>query len=166
MPPTDPSWSGIHEKCSRKGLTDPDAPVQASGEIAIECPPKRVWAVLTDVSRWSEIRSDIGDASIEGSVASDSLFTWSIAEIILTSKFGLLVPYRELSWSTTTTGLVMTVRYLFEPLGASGTLLNCHEALTAPMYPQLGGNTELGKRIESWLEGVKAVAEQSDPACS
>jgi uncharacterized membrane protein len=156
----DLSWHEVHETYSRQGLTDPNAPAQAGGEIAIASPPERVWAVLTDVTRWPEIRSDIDSVTMHGDVALDSLFTWSTQGVSLTSKFGLVVRDRQVNWSTTTEGLVMSVHYVLERRSDGGTFLKCHEALSAPGFPQLGGSKELEARVRGWLEAIKMVAER------
>ncbi|WP_309084647.1 SRPBCC family protein [Chelativorans sp.] len=151
------SWEEVHEAYSRKGLIDPNAPVQAAGEITITASPETVWAVLTDVAGWPEIRSDIHDVT-PGSVAPDSSFTWSTAGVGLVSRYGRVDPPHEVTWSTATARLVMTHRYVLERVEDGTTSLKCQEAMTAPAAPQIG-NDELRARILSWLEGIKAVAE-------
>ncbi|MDB5527411.1 MAG: hypothetical protein JWR51_514 [Devosia sp.] len=163
MAETDPAWDEIHEKYSRKGLIDHNAPVQADGEIDIAAPPERVWAALTHVAGWHHIRADISDVTMHGSVATNSPFTWSTQGLGLSSRFGLVSPVSEVAWSTSTRGLVMSAHYELERRGDGNTLLKGHEAFTAPMFPQLG-NDELRANIRSWLEGVKAVAERAGPS--
>jgi hypothetical protein len=151
------SWERVYETYSREGLVDLDAPIQVAGEIAIAAPVKTVWSVLTDVAGWPTVRSDISD--VEPTLASEGgSFAWSTAGIRLLSRFGRVAPPREISWTTTAQGLVMTHVYKLQALGAERTRLMCEEAMTAPAAPQIGSD-ELRGRISSWLNGIKAVSE-------
>jgi hypothetical protein len=149
----------LHERHAFEGRVDPDAPVQADGEILISASPARVWSVIADVERWPAIRSDIQDVASKGPAAPGVVFRWSAGGIPVASRFGIVEPGKLLTYSTTTPGLVMVHRYDVEPRDDGGSRLVLRESMDAPAAPQIG-NAELRERIASWLAGIKAVAEQ------
>ncbi len=141
------TWREVYETYSLWGLTDPNAPVQASGEILIDASPQRVWDVLTDVQSWAMLRPDI-----DGAVGRGTSCTLTTAGIDLTLIFGLMTPPQEINWTTTTTGLVMTNRYVLVPQDDK-THVVCHETVTAPSFPQID-QAALAERISVWLSAV------------
>jgi len=148
-----------HERYALEGRIDPEAPVQASGEILISASPARVWSVISDVENWPAIRSDIQDVTLESPVAPGAVFRWSAGGIPVSSKFGIIEPGRTLTYSTTTPGLVMVHRYDIEARDGGGSRLVLAESMDAPAAPQIG-NEQLSERIGTWIAGIKAVAEQ------
>lgn len=155
-PDLDAEWRAAHTTYSARGEVDPTAAVSARGEISISASPEAVWRVLTDVVRWSRIRSDVTGAAFEGGVAPGARFTWSTRDVTLVSTFGRVVRPDTIAWSTWAPGLIMTVRYDLTAAAGGQTKVRLHEALAAPAYPQLDAAV-LQAGIGSWLEGLKAA---------
>ncbi|MEJ2459522.1 MAG: SRPBCC family protein [Novosphingobium sp.] len=149
--------NSAHANYSLWGLTDPHAPVQASGEIDIAAGRERVWSVLADVMNWTRLRSDIESVRIDAPVASGVNAVLGTGGIELQLTFGHVDAPRELNWTTMTPGLVMTNRYVLVPVGDMTHVVS-NETITAPDFPQFD-KVELTARIQVWLEAVKRVAE-------
>jgi Polyketide cyclase / dehydrase and lipid transport len=159
MQPNSLDWREVHRTYSRWGLTDPHAPVQASGEISIDADQRRVWDVLTDVGAWQRLRADIDSVSVDGPVRDGTTCVLETTGVVLVLTFGLVVAPREINWttSTATPGLVMTNRYVVIPQKGSTRVVS-RETITAPSFPQFD-QAELSDRIEVWLSALKQAAE-------
>jgi hypothetical protein len=131
-----PELEALHADYVAQGRVDDRAPTQAAGEIAIDAPPARVWATL---------------AEVEG-------FTWRAGPNQVTSRFGMVEPGRRLTWTTAAPGARLAHVYDFTP-SSTGTLLRCRESLAAPILARFIPSTALQAGVNSWLSGVKAVAE-------
>jgi len=154
------SWRGAHENYSLWGLTDPNAPVKATGEIEISATPKHVWDILSDVSSWPRLRPDIDSVEVEGPIRPGTSCTLCTTGVKLVLTFGLMTPSRELNWVTAMPGLLMTNRYVLVPQ-AGGTRVVSSETITAPGFPQFTDDV-LAERINTWLVAVKAAAERDE----
>jgi hypothetical protein len=155
-----PSWDALHEEYAKKSRVDLNAPVQANGEIVIAAPPLEVWSTLSDVTNWPAIRSDVHDVKGNGPAAPGAVFTWASNKHRLTSRFGVVEPGRELTWTTTAPGVKMAHWYGFEPVNASSTRIRCSESLAGPIVTFVIDDKRLEYQIRTWLEGIKALAER------
>jgi hypothetical protein len=144
------------------GLTDPNAPVQARGEISIAANRQVVWDILTDVSGWGRLRSDIDAVSFAGPFQQGASASIETSGVTLKITVGLVDAPREMNWTTTSDGLVMTNRYVLVPENGS-TIVVCQETLSAPSFPQFD-SAELGERIRVWLRALKRAAEEAGKA--
>lgn len=159
MDATEPAWRFAYEAYALWGLTDPNAPVKASGEAQIEATPQQVWDVLSDVKRWPRLRPDIDGVEIDGQVETGRSCRLTTTGVDLVLVFGRISPSLELNWVTSMPGLVMTNRYVLVPRRDATTLVAA-ETLTAPGFPQFT-DAALADRIHTWISAVKAVAEMS-----
>jgi hypothetical protein len=155
-----PDPQTLHAHYASRGLVDDRAPTRAGGKIAIQAPPGRVWAVLAEVEGWPAIRADIADVRAEGPAAPGVRFTWRGGANRFASRWGIVSPGRQLTWTSVAPGTRVVHVYDFARDGDSGgTLLSCRETLAAPVLARLVSSAFLQAGVDSWLAGVKAVAE-------
>ncbi|WP_157975185.1 SRPBCC family protein [Glycomyces dulcitolivorans] len=140
------------------GRTDDLAPTQAAGEILVDAAPERVWDVLADVAAWPEVRADVHDVEADGPARRGGAFTWSAGPNRITSTFGAVEPGRLLAYVSTSAGARFTHVYRTEPADG-GTRLSCKETLAGPVVAALVPSAALQVGVDTWLAGVKAVAE-------
>lgn len=152
------SWRVALQNYSLWGLTDPNAPVKATGEVEVHATPQKVWDVLCDVRSWPRLRPDIESVKVDGPAKTGTSCTLSTGGVTLVLTFGLMTVTRELNWVTAMPGLVMTNRYVLVPQ-AEGTRVVSAETITAPGFPQFTDDV-LAERIKTWLVAVKAAAER------
>lgn len=156
-----PDAETLHADYAARGRVDDLAPTQAAGEIVIEAAPERVWAVLAEVEGWPSIRADISDVRAEGPAAPGVRFTWQAGANRLTSRFAVVEPGRRLTYTSVAPGT--RVAHVYE-LAASGTgtSLRCRESLAAPILARFLSSAALQVGVDSWLAGVKTVAESTN----
>jgi len=139
---------------AREGRLDPNAPVAASGSVAINCRPEVAWRLLHNVANWPAIRADVQDViTLDGGA-----FNWSAGPIQVRSRFALTEPGRTLTWCTLATGLEAVHVYRFEAVGL-GTRLTATESMRGPLAEAAITSPQLEAQIASWLAGIKALAE-------
>lgn len=155
-----PDAETLHADYAARGLVDDRAPTQAHGQVKIQAPPERVFAVLAQVETWPRIRADIADAHAEGPAAPGVRFTWRGGANVFTSRWGIVAPGRRLTWTSVVPGARAAHVYDFTPDGPGGTVLSCRESLAAPVLARFISSAVLQAGVDSWLAGVKAVAER------
>ncbi|WP_194201803.1 SRPBCC family protein [Glycomyces albidus] len=141
------------------GLVDERAPTQAAGEILIDAEPEAVWSVLADVERWPTVRADIHSVEADEAARPGGAFTWSAGPNRITSIFGAVEPGRLLTYVSTSAGANFTHVYRTERTDEGQTRLSCRETLAGPVIAALIPSAALQAGVDSWLAGVKAVAE-------
>ncbi|MGN9913156.1 SRPBCC family protein [Phytohabitans sp. LJ34] len=156
-----PSAETLHSDYVGRGRVDELAPTQAAGEIVIEATPECVWAVLAEVESWPTIRADISDVRAEGPAAPGVRFTWQAGANRLTSRFALVEPGQRLTYTSVAAGTRVAHVYELAAKG-TGTVLSCRESLAAPILARFLPSAALQAGVDSWLAGVKAVAESAN----
>ncbi|GAA1689714.1 hypothetical protein GCM10009830_41590 [Glycomyces endophyticus] len=140
------------------GRVDEHAPTQAAGAIRVDAAPETVWSVLADVDAWPKVRGDVHDVESDGPARTGGVFTWSAGPNRITSTFGAVEPGRLLAYVSVSAGARFTHVYRTEP-AETGTLLSCEETLAGPVVAALVPSAALQLGVDTWLAGVKAVAE-------
>jgi hypothetical protein len=116
-----PSIDVLHEKYAKKGRIDARAPVGAAHEIRIEAPVGRVWELLVDVAAWGTWDRAVHDVHLDSTVAADARFTWVNGHARIRSRFAVVDPGRELTWTGVSTGAKAVDRHVLEATGGAAT---------------------------------------------
>lgn len=141
------------------GRVDDRAPTQAEGAIAIDADPELVWGLLADVTRWPQIRADVHDAETAGPAAPGRDFAWSAGPNRVRSTFGAVEPGLLLTLVSSAQGATFASVYRFEPEAPGRTRLTCRESLAGPVAAELVTSAVLQHGVDTWLAGIKALAE-------
>src|SRR6185437_2502458 len=94
----------LHEEYAKKGRIDQQAPVATTYEVSIQAPRERVWQLLADPPDWQKFAPAIHDVHLNGPVASDTDFTWANGRARMKSRFAIVDPGRELTWTGASMG--------------------------------------------------------------
>src|SRR3954449_7546963 len=94
-----PSADVLYEDYARRGRIDELAPIAARGEVVIDAPAERVWELLRHPERWERFASEIRDVQLADGVVEGGHFTWRNGKTKLTSRFAVVDPARELTWT-------------------------------------------------------------------
>jgi carbon monoxide dehydrogenase subunit G len=154
-----PSIDILHETYAKRGQIDGRAPVHAADRVVVEAPPDRVWAVLSDPSRWPEIDDAIHDVQVDGPAATDVRFTWANGKARMKSRFAVVDPGREIAWTGTSSGAKAVHRHLLEATGDGSTVVHTEESMAGPMLTLFYPSAKLTAATKTWLEGLKRAAE-------
>jgi hypothetical protein len=157
---TGPSIERLHEQYAKRRRIDDRAPVRAVHEVEIAAPIRRVWDLLSDPRGWPDIDPGIHDVHLDSDVLTDASFLWSNGRVRLRSRFAVLDPDREITWTGTAPGAKAVHRHLLEPIAGYGTRLRSEESMSGPLLAVLFPSRKLHAALVRWLDAVKATAEQ------
>lgn len=155
-----PSLEMLHEQYAKRGRTDDRAPVRANQSIHIETDPKMVWEVLAAISDWPSIDSAISNVDLQGVADVDRRFTWKNGRSVVSSRFAVVDPCRELTWTGVSAGVTAVHRHILHPIRGGATRLETEESMAAPLLPLVYGTAKLNQALSHWLRGIKVAAEQ------
>jgi uncharacterized protein YndB with AHSA1/START domain len=155
-----PPWQVLHDDYAKKGRIDADAPVTASYEVDIRAPRDRVWELLASPLGWETFDPAIHDVRVDGQVAADTPFTWANGRARMKSRFAVVDPGRELTWTGVSMGFKVVHRHLLEPSGDGGTVVRSEESMAGPLLGLLFSEAKLRGALEKWLTALKAAAEK------
>ncbi len=139
-----------------------NAPAFARREIHIEAPPEMVWALLSDIDRWSSWQPDIATARLTGPLAPGSTFKWKSAGTGVSSTLAEVDPPRRLGWTGRAMGARAKHVWMLEPQG-SGTTVTTQESFEGLVVVLLKKRMQrlLDDSLQKWLARLKEAAEQS-----
>lgn len=155
-----PTLQVLHDDYAKKGRIDSDAPVTTSYEVDIRAPRALVWELLANPLGWQAFDPAIHDVRVDGQVAADTAFTWVNGRARMKSRFAVVDPGRELTWTGVSMGFKAVHRHLLEPSGDGGTRVRCEESMAGPLLGLLLNEAKLRDALEKWLTALKAAAEK------
>jgi hypothetical protein len=154
-----PSLRVLHEQYAKQGHIDERAAVTATRSVRVDAPPRRVWQVLSTAEAWPDVAADISAVDLPGGVAPDAAFTWVNGRARIKSRFAIVEPLRELTWTGASSGARAVHRNVLHPLNDHQTQLQSEESMAGPLLTLFYNSNKLSAALEDWLVAVKAVAE-------
>jgi len=149
----------LHEEYAKKGRIDQQAPVATTYEVSIQAPRERVWQLLADPPDWQKFAPAIHDVHLNGPVASDTDFTWANGRARMKSRFAIVDPGRELTWTGASMGFKVVHRHLLDDTDGGGTRVRCEESMAGLFLTMVYSESKLRAALKTWLTALKADAE-------
>ncbi|MGQ4490004.1 SRPBCC family protein [Streptomyces sp. SAS_281] len=158
-----PSLDELHENYAKQHRIDEAAPIRSTHEVVINAPAERVWGLLADPAGWSAFAPAIHDVHIagDGTAAVDSRFTWVNGKAKIASRFAVVEPLREITWTGTAMGSRAVHRHLLAPCADGTTLLRTEESMAGTLLGLVYNKAKLHAELTRWLGLVKTAAKQS-----
>ncbi len=154
-----PSLQVLHEEYAKHGRIDDQAPVTTTYEVDIKAPRERVWELLASPLRWEAFDPAIHDVRLDGPVAADTAFTWANGKARMKSRFAVVDPGREVTWTGASMGFKVVHRHLLDAT-ADGTRVRCEESMAGPLIVLLFNEAKMRAALEKWLTALKDAAER------
>ncbi|NBE79705.1 SRPBCC family protein [Micromonospora rubida] len=154
-----PSLDHLHEHYAKQGRIDDYAAVKASQIVMIDAPVRTVWHVLATPATWSRIDPTIRDVTMIGAVAPDTPFSWTNGKAKIESRFAVVRPDAELSWTGVSFGARAVHRHQLQRRADAGTDLEIHESMAGPLLGLFFDTAKLQEALVAWAEGIKRVAQ-------
>lgn len=154
----------LHDDYAKKGRIDDKAPVLASATADIDAPVAEVWRLLSDVAAWPTWNSAIGKVTLDPAVAVDAAFHWKNGSSSIRSRFAVVTPERELTWTGVSTGIRAVHRNTLEQLPGGAVRVRSEESMAAPLVGALYPSRVLQRSLDQWLDLLKRTAETPGPA--
>ena len=155
-----PTLEVLHEQYAKRGRTDELAPVTAAQSVRIEASPQRVWQVLSAAAEWPGIDPGISSVHVPAGVVVDAAFTWVNGGSRIRSRFAVVDPGRELTWTGVSSGAKAVHRHVLQPAPDGATRLESTESMAGPFLTLFYNSGKLEQGTVRWLAALKAAAEQ------
>lgn len=154
-----PPMEVLHGEYAKKGHIDVEAPVKASCEVLIEAPAERVWELLCDVPGWGDWNPDVHDVRLGSEVEANAHFTWRNGKAHIRSRFAVVDPGREITWTGVSSGAKAVHRHVLESAGPGATRVFSEESVAGPLLVLFFNGAKLRAGMEGWLDALKRAAE-------
>ncbi len=155
-----PPLQVLHEEYAKNGRIDQQAPVTTAFGVNIGAPRERVWELLASPLGWEAFDPAIHDVRLDGPVAADTAFTWANGRARMKSRFAVVNPGRELTWTGASMGFKVVHRHLLDDAEGGGTHLRCEESMAGPLLTLIYSEARLRATLAKWLTAVKNAAER------
>ncbi len=155
-----PSIDVLHEEYAKKGRVDGEAPVRASAEVRIDAPVDRVWQLIADATAWESWDRSVHDVHLDSAVAPDAQFTWFSGRSRIRSRFAVVEPGRELTWTGMSGGAKAVDRHVLEVVDDNATRVRCEESMAGPLLVLFFNSAKLRAGMQTWLTALKTAAEK------
>jgi uncharacterized protein YndB with AHSA1/START domain len=159
-----PSADVLHEDYAKRGRIDDLAPIAARCETVVDAPVERVWELLSQPERWPQFAPEIRDVRLDDGVVEDGRFTWRNGRTKLTSRFAVVNPGHELTWTGTALGSKVVHRHLLAPAPNDRTRLVTEESMAGPLLVLFYSSAKLRASLETWLTAIVTSSESG--SCS
>jgi hypothetical protein len=141
---------------------NPNAPVSARHQIAINAPIDTVWQLLTDIDHWPTWNAHISAATLAGPIQPGSTFRWKANGTGIFSTLQTVEPHRHLSWTGKVIGTHAIHTWDLEPVG-DAVVVTTAESFEGWLVRLTKGmmQTTLDTSLVAWLDNLKRQAEQN-----
>ncbi|AVZ75904.1 Shy6-polyketide cyclase [Streptomyces lunaelactis] len=141
---------------------DSTAPVVVSLTTTVDAPLATVWSLHTDIDNWPVWNANIDRARLSGPAAVGTDFTWRTHGLNITSTIHELIPEQRIVWGGTVEGIVGIHVWTFEQSG-DHVIVHTEESWSGDAVDAAADElaTALKTSLESWLDCLKARAEQT-----
>ncbi len=149
------------------GEIDRNAPVVVKLERTIAAPPERLWALHTDVPRWTEWQRDITSAGLDGEFAVGTSFTWMTNGLDqpVTSTLYAVQPGCSTLWGGPAAGIIGIHHWMFTPVDGGTTVMTEESWSGDPVAADPHRSRDLLEAsLRRWLDFLEgaATATKSD----
>ncbi|GIH74440.1 SRPBCC domain-containing protein [Planobispora longispora] len=153
-----PSLTVLHDEYAVHGRLDRQAQLISSSSLVIGAPADRVWEIMADLATWPSWASKTEIVEL-GAVRPGAPFRWRLNGVPLRSRFAVVAPGRELTWTGVFLAYKAVDRHVLEPLEDGRTRVTVEESFAGPLASLVYSEDKLRANHERWLAELKAAAE-------
>lgn len=154
-----PALDVLHQQYAKRGRVDDQAPVIANSCVDIDAPVSRVWEILSTPEGWPLVDPTISKIRLPAGVTVDAPFTWVNAGVRIKSRFAVVEPGSELTWTGVSLGARAVHRHVLRTTPAGGTQLKSAESMAGPLLTLMFNSAKLNDGLNRWLTAIKTAVE-------
>ncbi|GAA3041306.1 SRPBCC family protein [Streptosporangium longisporum] len=149
-----PSSAVLHAEYAARGRIDTEAPVTSASSVVVDATPAQVWEVISDLRNWPRWAPGYEVLQL-GETAPGATFRWRLGGVRITSRFAVVAPGRELTWSGVVFGYKAVDQQLLEALPGGRTRVTMRESLAGPLVSLIFGVDKLRTGHERYLAALE-----------
>jgi hypothetical protein len=153
-----PSLATLHDEYALRGRIDEAAPVTNTSSVLIDASPDRVWDVLAGLRGWETWAPGFKLRALDA-VEPGRAFRWSLNGTPLRSRFAVVEPGRELSWTGSFLGFYHAVDRMVLTPENGRTRVTLQESLDGPLVRLIYPPRKLRAGHETHLAALKRHIE-------
>ncbi|MGC5014574.1 SRPBCC family protein [Streptosporangium sp. DT93] len=150
-----PSLATLHADYAACGRIDTEAPVTSESGVVVDATPAQVWEVMSDLGNWPSWAPGYEVLEL-GEVTPGAAFRWRLGSVRITSRFAVVAPGRELTWSGVVFGYKAVDQQVLQALPGGRTRVTMRESLAGPFVSLLFGVDRLRAGHERYLNALAA----------
>jgi uncharacterized membrane protein len=139
------------------------APLQFEGQVTINAPPDKVFAVLADVQDWPNWQRDIAGTAIGIQVGVGTPFAWETGGVNIHSVLQRYIPGQSIAWTGTVVNFHAIHIFDLAPGPNGTTIVTMRESMTGFLVKYFYSNAQLAQSDQHWFAYLKAAAEGRPP---
>ncbi|HEU5023574.1 MAG TPA: SRPBCC family protein [Spirillospora sp.] len=155
-----PTLATLHDEYALRGRIDEEASVVSASSVLIDASPARIWDVLADLRGWEGWATDFRLRALDA-VEPGREFRWAQKGVPLRSRFAVVAPGRELSWTGSMLGLYRAVDRMVLAVENGRTRVTLQESLDGPLVRLVYGEDKLRAGHEARLAALKDHIESA-----
>lgn len=152
---TGPKLDTLHDEYALRGRIDESAQLTNASSVVIDRPAGEVWDVLADLRGWEGWDPGFKLRSLDA-VEPGREFRWAQSGTPLRSRFAVVDPGRELSWTGVFLGVYKAVDRMVLTTEGTGTRVTVQESLAGPFLTLFYSERKLRAGHEARLAALKA----------
>ena len=143
-------------------IINANAPVKTRKTIVIHAPAGKVWAVFTNVNRWTQWQKDITSALLTAPFQTGSVIEWKTNGFSIHSELQTVEPLKKIGWAGKAFGSYAIHVWTFEERDGA-TTVTVEESMEGWLVSLSRGYVQrnLHTATEYWLQALKQECEVS-----
>ncbi|MEU4833844.1 SRPBCC family protein [Streptosporangium sp. NPDC023615] len=133
---------------------DAEAPVTSESGVVVDATPAEVWEVLADLGNWPAWAPGYEVLEL-GEMTPGAAFRWRLGPVRITSRFAVVAPGRELTWSGVVLGYRAVDQQVLQALPGGRTRVTMRESLAGPLVSLVFGAGRLRAGHERYLNALE-----------
>ncbi|MET8340381.1 SRPBCC domain-containing protein [Streptosporangium canum] len=148
-----PSLPTLHADYAARHRIDTGAPVTSESSVIIDATPAQVWEVMADLRNWPAWAPGYEVLELD-EMAPGAEFRWRLGGVRIKSRFAVVAPDRELTWSGVVFGYKAVDQQVLEALPGGRTRVTMRESLAGPLVSLFFGVDKLRAGHDRYLAAL------------
>ncbi|RDV11911.1 polyketide cyclase/dehydrase [Pontibacter diazotrophicus] len=143
-----------------KGINN-SAPAKCSKEIIINASSEKVWAVLTDIDKWTTWNTEVSNVKLNGKLQPESTFDWKAGGAKIHSTLHTIEPVKRFGWTGKALGTFAIHNWILSETNGQTKVLveESIEGFLVRLFKKAFNRT-LGSGMKKWLDLLKQECEK------
>lgn len=138
-----------------------NAPATSRKSITINADSKKVWAVLTDIDKWSFWNTDISNPKLNGTLKPETTFDWKTGGVKIHSILHTVEQFKNFGWTGKAIGTFAIHNWTLAETNGQTTIFveESMQGFLVKLFKK-SFNKTLENGMQKWLDLLKQECEK------